>query len=214
MSTPTPQPSSVFAEAFLDRALARIRKFLLALSGIGILVCLAFFRWPATVGFVVGAAISYLNQRWLERAIEALGERITNQQSRERGGADLRDAAMPFAQLQGAQLARTELLDAKGNKTGHWRPTILVGANLRSADFTDAALYGARLDGANLSDANLSGASMADCSLKGAKADRTRLSPIRRKGAKWPPAASHNCYRQRPAVSGDYPMARTWLTLL
>ena len=87
MSTPTPEPSSVFAEAFLDRALARIRRFLLALSGIGILVCLALFRWPVTAGFVVGAVISYLNQTWLERAIEALGERITNQQSRERGGA-------------------------------------------------------------------------------------------------------------------------------
>jgi hypothetical protein len=86
VSTPTPEPSSVSAEPFLDRALGRIRKFLLALSGVGVLVCLAFFRWPVTVGFAVGAAISYLNQRWLERAIEALGERIANQQSRERGG--------------------------------------------------------------------------------------------------------------------------------
>ena len=87
MSTPTPEPSSVFAEAFLDRALPRIRKFLLIWSGIGLLGCLVFFRWPVAAGFVVGALISYLNQTWLERAIEALGERITNQQSRERGGA-------------------------------------------------------------------------------------------------------------------------------
>jgi len=87
VSTPTPEPSSIFADAFLDRALARIRKFLLVLSGIGILACLAFFRWPVMAGFVVGAVISYLNQNWLERAIEALAERITNQQSTERGGA-------------------------------------------------------------------------------------------------------------------------------
>ncbi len=87
VSTPTPEPSSVSAEPFLDRALARIRRFLLTLSGIGVLVCLRFFRWPVTAGFVVGAVISYLNQRWLERAVEALGERITKQQSRERGGA-------------------------------------------------------------------------------------------------------------------------------
>jgi len=59
---------------------------MLALAAFGTLVCLAFFRWPVTAGFVVGAVISYVNQRWLERAIEALGERIANQQSRERGG--------------------------------------------------------------------------------------------------------------------------------
>lgn len=102
MSTPpTPEPSSLLAEAFLDRALARIRKFLLALSGIGVLVCLAFFRWPATAGFVVGAGISYLNQRWLERAIEALGERITNQQSRERGGAIVFRALLRYVLIAG-----------------------------------------------------------------------------------------------------------------
>jgi hypothetical protein len=35
---------------------------------------------------VVGALISYVNQIWLERAIDALGERITSQGSNERGG--------------------------------------------------------------------------------------------------------------------------------
>lgn len=101
MSTPPPEPASVFADAFLDRALGRIRKFLLALSGIGILVCLAFFRWPVTAGFVAGAVISYLNQRWLERAIEALGERITNQQSRERGGAIVFRALLRYVLIAG-----------------------------------------------------------------------------------------------------------------
>jgi len=80
-----PEPTSA-AEAFLERALPRIRRIMLALTGIGTLVCLALFRWQVTAGFVVGALISYLNQRWLERGIEALGERITTQQSRERGG--------------------------------------------------------------------------------------------------------------------------------
>jgi len=101
VSTPPPEPASVFADAFLDRALGRIRKFLLALSGIGILVCLAFFRWPVTAGFVAGAVISYLNQRWLERAIEALGERITNQQSRERGGAIVFRALLRYVLIAG-----------------------------------------------------------------------------------------------------------------
>jgi len=83
---PAPEPTSAAAEAFFDRALPRIRRFLLVLAGLGLLLCLVFFRWPVTAGFLVGAVLSYFNQRWLEHAIEALGERITNQQSRERGG--------------------------------------------------------------------------------------------------------------------------------
>ena len=101
VSTPPPEPTSAFAEAFLDRALARVRKLLLALSGVGVLVCLAFFRWPVTAGFVVGAVISYFNQTWLERAIEALGDRITNQQSRERGGAIVFRALLRYVLIAG-----------------------------------------------------------------------------------------------------------------
>jgi hypothetical protein len=73
-------------EAFLDRALPRIRRIMLALIAAGTVACLVFFRWQVTAGFLLGAIISYVNQRWLERAIEALGERITQQQSSERGG--------------------------------------------------------------------------------------------------------------------------------
>ena len=59
---------------------------MLVLAGIGLLTSVAFFRWSVTAGFVAGAVISYFNQHWLEGAIEALGERISTQQSRERGG--------------------------------------------------------------------------------------------------------------------------------
>ncbi len=83
MSDPEATPA---LESFLDRALPRIRRFMLALASIGALFCLAFFGWQVTAGFIAGALISYINQRWLERGIEALGERITSQQSHERGG--------------------------------------------------------------------------------------------------------------------------------
>jgi ATP synthase I chain len=79
----TPAPAT---ERLLDRALPRIRRFMLALIAIGLLVCVMFFRWQVTAGFAIGAAITYFNQRWLERAIDAMGERITTGQSRERGG--------------------------------------------------------------------------------------------------------------------------------
>jgi len=82
----TPEPTSSKADQFFDRALERIRKFMLALAALGLLVCVAFFRWPVAAGFAAGAVVSYVNQRWLERAVEAVGERITTGQSRERGG--------------------------------------------------------------------------------------------------------------------------------
>jgi len=79
-------PESPFAtEAFLDRALPRIRRIMLALAVAGTVACLVLYRWQVAVGFVFGAVISIVNQRWLERAITALGERITQQQSHERG---------------------------------------------------------------------------------------------------------------------------------
>jgi ATP synthase I chain len=81
-----PHTSSPEAERFLDRALTRIRRYMLVLAAAGVIVCLVFFRWPVAAGFAVGAVISYVNQQWLERAIEALGERITAQGSTERGG--------------------------------------------------------------------------------------------------------------------------------
>jgi ATP synthase I chain len=82
--TPT-EPTPSKANQFLDRALERIRKFMLALAILGLLVCAAVFRWPVAAGFGVGAIVSYVNHRWLERAVEAVGERITVGQSRERG---------------------------------------------------------------------------------------------------------------------------------
>lgn len=82
----TPESATPLSDSFLDRALPRIRRFMLILMTAGILTSLVLFRWPVAAGFAVGAAISYVNQRWLERAISALGDRITNEQSTERGG--------------------------------------------------------------------------------------------------------------------------------
>lgn len=91
------EPSTTTAESFLDRALPRIRRFMLVLAAVGTAVSLVFFRWPATAGFVAGAVISYVNQHWLERAIEALGERVTTQESRERGGIIVVRALLRYA---------------------------------------------------------------------------------------------------------------------
>jgi ATP synthase I chain len=92
----TPEPTSSQADQFFDRALGRIRRFMLALAGLGLLVCAAFFRWPVAAGFAAGAVVSYINHRWLERAIEAVGERITSGQSRERGGGIVLRAVLRY----------------------------------------------------------------------------------------------------------------------
>src|SRR5271165_374998 len=81
-----PEPTSSQADQFYDRALERIRKFMLALAVVGLLACVALFGWPVAAGFATGAVVSYVNHRWLERAVEAVGERIATGQSRERGG--------------------------------------------------------------------------------------------------------------------------------
>ena len=74
------------ADQFYGAALRRIRRFILVLGGLGFAICLLKFGWVVAAGFMVGAIISYTNHIWLERMIEALGERMASGQSRERGG--------------------------------------------------------------------------------------------------------------------------------
>lgn len=94
-----PEPTSSAADEFLGGALKRIRKYMIAVSAIGLVVCLVFFRWPVAVGFLIGAIISYVNHRWLERAVDALGARITTGtgESKERGGGIVVRAALRYA---------------------------------------------------------------------------------------------------------------------
>jgi hypothetical protein len=87
------------AEQFYDSALARIRGFMLGLSGLGLLLSTWFFGWQGLVGFAVGAAISYVNHRWLERMVDAIGSRITTGQSRERGGVLVLRAVLRYVSI-------------------------------------------------------------------------------------------------------------------
>jgi hypothetical protein len=98
-SVPTtmPEPTSSAADEFYGGALKRIRKYLVAVSAAGLLVCLVFFRWPVAAGFLAGAIVSYVNHRWLERAVDALGERITTGESKERGGGIVFRAVLRYA---------------------------------------------------------------------------------------------------------------------
>ena len=93
---PSPPPENA-AEKFYGAAMRRIRRFILILGGVGLIVCLARFGRVVAAGFLVGAIISYTNHVWLERMIEALGERIVSGQSRERGGIIVVRAVLRYA---------------------------------------------------------------------------------------------------------------------
>ncbi len=70
---------------------------MLLLGGIGLAVCWIRFGRVVAAGFLLGAAISYLNHAWLERMVVALGERVTTGQSRERGGILVARAVLRYA---------------------------------------------------------------------------------------------------------------------
>ena|SRR5271165_6295546 len=72
-----------------------------------------FYRWSGSIGFVFGAAISYVNFRSLTRGVEGLTDRIVNRNSREKGGSIILRfvvryglvAAVAYAIFKGSSLA-------------------------------------------------------------------------------------------------------------
>jgi small-conductance mechanosensitive channel len=94
-----PDSSRQDAQQFYESALLRIRRFMLAISGLGALLCGWFFGIPGLLGFLIGAGISYINHRWLERMVDALGERVTTGQSSERGGLLVLRAVLRYVSI-------------------------------------------------------------------------------------------------------------------
>src|ERR1700687_1383529 len=45
-----------------------------------------FYRWAGSIGFALGAVVSYVNFKSLTRGVEGLSDRIVNRNSREKGG--------------------------------------------------------------------------------------------------------------------------------
>jgi hypothetical protein len=60
-------------QAHFETALRRIARGTVALAGAGCLVCLILRGWRWAVAYLLGAAASYLNFRWLKRVVDALG---------------------------------------------------------------------------------------------------------------------------------------------
>jgi ATP synthase I chain len=60
-------------ETWFERAGARIVWLMAVLAGAGTVAAFLFRGWQWSAGFAAGAAISWLNFRWLQRLTEALG---------------------------------------------------------------------------------------------------------------------------------------------
>ena len=64
-------------QALFENALVRIARGTVALAAAGCLVCLILRGWRWAVAYLLGAAASYLNFRWLKRVVDALGGALT-----------------------------------------------------------------------------------------------------------------------------------------
>jgi ATP synthase I chain len=61
-------------DQFFERALGRIAKVTLALAAGGLIAAAGWGGWSWAAGFALGAAVSWLNFRWLKQVVDALGQ--------------------------------------------------------------------------------------------------------------------------------------------
>ena len=59
-------------DGFYERVTSRIFRVMLAIAAAGTLVALAWRGWRVGAGFALGAAISWINFRWLKHAVDSL----------------------------------------------------------------------------------------------------------------------------------------------
>jgi hypothetical protein len=76
-----------FLDSFYERTVPRMLRTMLV-AGIMLLGPMFwYYGWAGAAGVAAGLAASYINFRLLVSGVEALGERIVQQQSKERGWA-------------------------------------------------------------------------------------------------------------------------------
>lgn len=74
------------ADLFYAGAMARIRRFILAIGSAGTVASLLAFGWRVAVGVLIGCAVAWANFVWLKHAVNAMAEKVT-QTGRGRSGA-------------------------------------------------------------------------------------------------------------------------------
>jgi len=87
MSNSSNPDESPLLDSFYARAIPRMLQTMLAVGVLLLGPIYWFYGWAGALGVAAGEAVSYINFRTLISGVEALGERIVNRQSRERGWA-------------------------------------------------------------------------------------------------------------------------------
>jgi hypothetical protein len=82
---PQSSAASAAAEQFYSGAIRRVLRILAVLAVALVVPVWLVFGMAPTLGFVAGAAVSWLNFHSLSRGVEGLADRIVNAHSRERG---------------------------------------------------------------------------------------------------------------------------------
>jgi hypothetical protein len=80
-------PLDPIADGFFAGAYYRISTTVLVLGGVGTLAAFVGFGRQVAMGFLLGAALAYLNFRWLRQSIIALTDRVSGQENGPEGRA-------------------------------------------------------------------------------------------------------------------------------
>jgi ATP synthase I chain len=88
---PSPQPDAqtAAADVFYSKAIDRIRQSILTLGGIVLPLIWIHYGIFSAGGFLLGAAVSYVNFHWLTRAVNALADRIAADSDSNESGSGI-----------------------------------------------------------------------------------------------------------------------------
>jgi hypothetical protein len=87
MTNPPNPDESPQLDSFYARAIPRMLRIMLVLGVLLLGPVFWLYGWAGAIGVAAGSVVSYINFRTLIRGVEALGDRIVNQQSKEHGWA-------------------------------------------------------------------------------------------------------------------------------
>jgi len=87
MSSPPHPDASPEFDSFYAHAIPRMLRTMLVVGVLLLGPVYWYYGWAGAIGVAAGSAVSYINFRTLVRGVEALGDRIVNQRSTERGWA-------------------------------------------------------------------------------------------------------------------------------
>jgi ATP synthase I chain len=86
MTDESAKDQSTEYETKYERVIPRLLRNIVVFGLLLLIPASWFYRAPGAIGFVFGAAVSYVNFRSLKLGVEGLADRVVNQSSREKGG--------------------------------------------------------------------------------------------------------------------------------